>query len=747
MLFRRGLSFVIIFFYIACATLEAIPSESINNFAKIDSLNEVSASLAKYNNSRMLDLALIALSESKKANYLKGLADSNYNIGDYFYYTFLKDSALHYYREAAKYSEMHGDKVRTALCDYSMAYIYFEIDKYEDALHHARKSLTIIEGSEDSATLARILTLICEIYNFRGENDRAIDYCIRSIEIYDQLNNPVGKANALNVVGNIYTQYKIFDKAEKHLREALSLAIKYNHLEQQSVSYSSLAELFHSKSDYDNAWINYKLSYDLDLVEQDTIGLAFSTYSLGKIYLKLDSIDEALDFLHKSLLFTNIVQNNDLLANIYAKLGKAYHMKGRQAQALDYLNKSLAIALEINAMPILQSVYKTIAEYYEKEGYPDTSLKFYKLYMDYDDKMKQEENARKIAEVDAIYELALKEKRIDFLTKENEIQFLKARERELLNNGLFVFIIFTLVVVGILFNRNKIKNKANKELEQQKEAINHQKEEIEQQRDYIQSKSIALAEIHKQVTDSIEYARRIQLSLFPSRNELQLIFPQSFVFNKPKDIISGDFYWVTTIDDKIYLAVVDCTGHGVPGAFMTILASSLLNQIILENRISCPGMTLSLLDIKVKQNLHLNHNSPLIADGMDIGLCVFDKKERTIDFAGAKFCLYYSDGENLCQIIGNRYPIGSMLFPDKIYQSTSIQLPQNTTIFLATDGFQDQFGGDNDTKFMKSNFRKLLKKMMVNSINEQHNILCEKFYSWKGNHPQTDDVLVVGIKI
>jgi serine phosphatase RsbU (regulator of sigma subunit) len=361
--------------------------------------------------------------------------------------------------------------------------------------------------------------------------------------------------------------------------------------------------------------------------------------------------------------------------------------------------------------------------------------------------MRLEENARKIVEVDAIYDLAHKEKRIEFLTKENEVQLLKARERDMVNKGLFAFVCFTLIVAGVLFNRNKIKNKANQALKHQKEAINWQKGEIEQQRDEIQQKSVALTEFNKQITDSIEYARRIQLSLFPSRNELKQIFPESFVFNKPKDIISGDFYWVTTMDDKIYLAVVDCTGHGVPGAFMTILASSLLNQIILENRIVCPNMTLSLLDIKMKQNLHLDDFSPLIADGMDMGLCVIDKNERTVEFAGAKFNFYYANGNNLCQISGNRYPIGSLLYPEKKFTSTVIKLPENTTFYLATDGFQDQFGGINNTKFMKTNFKKLLSSLIAFPINEQYEILCDTFHDWKGSNPQTDDIVVLGVKM
>jgi serine phosphatase RsbU (regulator of sigma subunit) len=750
MLIRRGATGFILIFNILFLTSENLLSQrssSPDDLIRIDSINSLSSGFILKNNQKVFEYAQIALAESKELNYLKGQADAYYNIGDYYYYLFQKDSALHYFRLAFYTSDLVDYQLRSALSNYSMAHIYYEIDKYDDALYFAQRAVATLEGLNDSTRLASVLNLICEVYNFKGENEKAIDYCIKCIELYDQLENPIGKAKALNVIGIIYIQFKIFDKAEKHLREALNIAVENQNMEQQSVSYNSLAELYYAKNDFQNALTNFQFAYNIDISEADTFGLAYSTHSIGKTYLDLDSTDYALDFLQQSLFFSDIRQDNDLIANNYALLGKAFHRNGQNLKALDYLNKSLALAEEINAYPILHIVYKICAEVHEKSGHPANALKFYKLYMEYDDKIKMEDNARSIAEVDAIYDLAHKEKQIEFLTKENEIQILQARERDLINKGLLASIFFTLVVAGVLFNRNKIKNRSNIILKHQKEAIKKQKGEIELQRDDIQQKSLALTEFNKQITDSIEYARRIQLSLFPSRNELKLIFPESFVFNKPKNIISGDFYWVTTLEDKIFLAVVDCTGHGVPGAFMTILASSLLNQIIVENRIVCPAMTLSLLDIKVKQNLHLNDFSPLIANGMDMGLCVIDKNDRTVDFAGAKFNFYYGNGDDLCQISGNRYPIGNLLFSDKSYTSTIVTLPENTTFYLATDGFQDQFGGKNDTKFMKPNFKKLLKSMIACPIDDQYELLSDTFHSWKGHHPQTDDIVVLGVKM
>lgn len=747
MLLSRRLIFLFIFYFFYASTQASSEESNSPAIARIDSLNKLSASVEGPRDPLALELAYQALRESRSSNYVKGMADSYYNIGNYFYYSLEDDSALYYFNLSSNIADVVNYRLRRAKCEYRIGCILFRTNNHDDALYYARNAISTLRYMQDSVNLAKALNLVCEIYSSRGENEKAIDYCLNCIDLYEQLDRPVQKAIALNVIGNIYTQFKIYEKAEQHLREALTLAIQHNRPEHQSIAYNALAEMYFAKSDFKSALSNYQLAYDLDNVERDTIGLASSCFSVGKTYIELNRLDTAIHFLQQSLVLSDTLKDRNLKANTCAMLGKALHLKGKNKEALEFLNISLDIAKEINAYPILHLVHRVIAEYHEKSGQPEKALEYYRLFMDYDNKLRAEENARKIAEVDAIYELAQKEKRIEFLLKENEIQTLRARERELINKSLMALIFCTMIVAAVFYSRNRIKNKANRELEKQKEAIQRQKAEIEKQRDDIQQKSLALTEFNKQITYSIEYARRIQLSLFPSRDELKQIFPESFVFNKPKDIISGDFYWVATIENKIFLAVVDCTGHGVPGAFMTILASSLLNQIVLENRITCANMVLSLLDIKVKQNLHLDEHNPLIADGMDIGLCVIDKNERTIEYSGAKFNFYYVDGKNLVQVKGNRHPIGSMLFPEKNFSSTMIQLPPQTTCYLATDGFQDQFGGKQDTKFMKPKFKKLLKSMSPFPIDEQLALLADTFQLWKGNNQQTDDILVVGFKL
>ena len=715
--------------------------------------NEVNAliiqldSLVASNPELALEKANQAIDLSKSIKFMTALADAYYYCGEVFYYRFNKDSALYYYRLSSDISKIIAYPLRNAHCDYSIAHIYYETDEYDPALEYAENARHIFEQLGEEKHLAKTLSLICEVYNYKGLSQKAIDACIQTLKIYEKYDDKSGRANVLNVIGNIYIQLKHYDKAEKNLLKALELSKEIDSPFDEATSKSTLGEMYFDQSRFLEALPFYRRAFEIDTVNRDTLGIGYSSFALGKTYVKLDSLDKGIEFLNNSLALSHILQDKDLRAHANALLGEAYAEKGAFDRAMNFHMKSLKLAEEINAYPILSFINENIAAYYEKLGRPQIALRYYKEFMKYESLLKQEENAKQIAEVDAIYDIAQKEKQIELLTKENQIQVLEAKQRELANRGLLAAIFFSLVLAGILFSRNRLKNKANKILEKQKDAINKQKSEIERQRDDIQQKSQALSEFNKQITDSIEYARLIQLSLLPASNELKLIFPESFVFNKPRDIISGDFYWLSHQEDKIYLAVVDCTGHGVPGAFMTVLANSLLNQIIIESKITSPSMALSLLDIKVKQNLHQSDDSSLSCEGMDIGLCVINKAACTIDFAGARFPFYFSNGNGIEQINGNRYPVGSGLYPDKNFETRKIKFNPGACIYMATDGFQDQFGGPKDGKFMKSKFRKLLCDIAHKPIQEQYNYITDAFYSWKGKNPQTDDILMMGIRL
>ena len=249
---------------------------------------------------------------------------------------------------------------------------------------------------------------------------------------------------------------------------------------------------------------------------------------------------------------------------------------------------------------------------------------------------------------------------------------------------------------------------------------------------------------NERITDSIRYSKRIQTALLSQHNKLGELFPQSFMFSRPKDIVSGDFFWCHQTRHKKFIAVADCTGHGVPAALMSIICNNLLKEVVIDLHIENPAEILETLDRKLYETL--NDGQVEMNDGMDIGILVVDNQFKEIYYAGAYRPLFYFNGSNeMNELAGSPYPIGGLQVSNKKFEVHRLSPGQNQCIYMTSDGYYSQFGGDKDKKFMKKKFRELLFSLRETAVDEQEKILTETFDNWKKNTEQTDDVMVVGI--
>lgn len=272
------------------------------------------------------------------------------------------------------------------------------------------------------------------------------------------------------------------------------------------------------------------------------------------------------------------------------------------------------------------------------------------------------------------------------------------------------------------------------------EEVVRQKEEIEKQRQ-------KLEELYKDVTDSIRYAKRLQESILPPENFIRQLFPESFVFFKPKDIVSGDFYWFYKSDTKILFAAVDCTGHGVPGAFMSLVGANALNQAVKEHGILQPAKILEDVNRLSSETLNKNNENNSVRDGMDIALCAIDKKTMELEYAGANNPLYLIRNNELNEVKADKFAIGAFEPGTKKYTNHKIKLQQGDKLYVFSDGYADQFGGKKGKKFMYKQFRDTLLKIKDEKMHKQKELLAEKLDKWKGMYEQVDDILVIGVEI
>lgn len=291
-----------------------------------------------------------------------------------------------------------------------------------------------------------------------------------------------------------------------------------------------------------------------------------------------------------------------------------------------------------------------------------------------------------------------------------------------------------------------------------KEALNlYQKtKQIKQQRiqllelnknleERVKERTHELQQKNDEILASIRYAQRIQKSIMPNFEEIKSLFKDGFLFYRPLGILSGDFFWYGHVQGKIILAAVDCTGHGIPGAIMSVIGNNLLNQIIYLNNITTPDKILSDLNDGVNKILHQEYSG--IEDGMDLALCSIDMKEGLLEFSGAKNPLVYIENGDLRVCKGERWAIGGLAEMEKKWTTNKISLENVSHVYLFSDGYQDQFGGNDNKKYTSGRFKQLLFDTQGVSMEDQKKKLEEAFDSWKQSEEQIDDILVMGMEL
>jgi serine phosphatase RsbU (regulator of sigma subunit) len=278
------------------------------------------------------------------------------------------------------------------------------------------------------------------------------------------------------------------------------------------------------------------------------------------------------------------------------------------------------------------------------------------------------------------------------------------------------------------------------EIEKRNHKIKKQHEDVLRQRDIIAKKN-------EEITADLRYSQRIQKAILPGDDFIREILPQHFIVNIPKNIVSGDFYWLEKTNNKVIVAVADCTGHGVSGALMHMMGIIFLNEIVKKKEIKEPSEIMGEMRNYIMSSLHQTGRFGETQDGMDLTLCTIDLNTYKLQFVGANNPLYIINNEGLTEIKGDRMPVGININYDKPFTTHEVDLKKGDDLYMFTDGYADQFGGVKGKKFRYKYFKELLISLNGSSMQKQKEIIEQTFYKWKGDHEQVDDVLIMGIKI
>jgi serine phosphatase RsbU (regulator of sigma subunit) len=391
------------------------------------------------------------------------------------------------------------------------------------------------------------------------------------------------------------------------------------------------------------------------------------------------------------------------------------------------------------------------SEFYEVSGQQDHALRFYKKYIALRDSLKNEENTASMLRAELNYEFDKKEIAAREAQEKKDLVAKNEREKQkVIRNSFIAAFVFMLVLAVLIYREYRNKRKTNFTILRQKKEVEHQKHLVEQKQ--------------KQIIDSINYAQRIQNSILVSEADIRKSIPECFVLYLPKDIVSGDFYWfhnmtseaheksndnITSGSSELIFAVGDCTGHGVPGGFLSMVGSTLLNEIVSYKKVTDPAKILKQLSKGVSSTLAHKEREDHHTDGMDISICKIDPSKKKLYFAAANHSMYHVDATGLNQVEAQISSISGIFGLNDTEQFHTVELSpdKGTMVYLSTDGYPDQIGGEHGKKFLTSRFENLLKDIHHLPVQEQKQKLEENFTAWKGHHKQIDDILIVGFRI
>lgn len=443
----------------------------------------------------------------------------------------------------------------------------------------------------------------------------------------------------------------------------------------------------------------------------------------------------------KSLVY--IIKAKELyekIGNVYGQslvlnnIGDYYSKIGNEERALEYYKLGLEKGKLIEANEHVIQSYKGISNSYKKAGDYKLALVYHEYFQELNDSIYNVESSNQIAEMQARFDSERDAQEIALLTKDKKIQEDELNRQSLITRSIIGVGGLLLVLTIVLIRGISQKKKANKELDLKNQKIELAYNIIEDQ--------------HKDIKDSINYAKRIQEAILPPASIVKQLFPQSFVLYMPKDVVSGDFYWVEPWGEKVFFAAVDCTGHGVPGAFMSIVGYNLLDKAVNELGLSRPSLVLNSLSKEIGKTLRQTGSDSEVKDGMDLAVCALNPKTLMLEYAGAFNPLYIVRDGKIIETASDKIPIGTYMDGDfKNYTNHEIQLQKGDTIYIFTDGYADQFGGEKGKKFKYKSLQQLLISLQGKPMAEQKDILYTTIQNWKGNLEQVDDILVMGVMV
>lgn len=652
----------------------------------------------------------------------KGIASSYMNIGGVYETQGDVKQTFAYYNKALKIFEELNDVKSIGRTYVNMGYSYLQINDFEKSITCFNKAIVLLEKT-NAPTLSIVYLNLGDVYFSQGNIKESLINYEKSLNIAKLNHDEKMVAMSLSNLSTIYQEDGDFLKALAYEKNSFFLLKKTGNRDLICKSLIQIGELYSNLKNTDTALVLYNRSLKLAIESNNKLLYSICTASIGNVFLLKEENSKALEWFQKSLISSIEIEDGEGVCITQLNLFDLYYKQKKYLKALNYATQSLGLAKKLGLLKEVSRAEFNIYQAEEKLGNISSAFQHYKNHIEYRDSINNDDTRKASMRSQINYEFDKKE--TVYKAAQQVAQAKQAQQR-------IVLIAITLLLLGgavfafLLYKRYKLSQQQKQIIEQQKHLVD---------------------EKHKEITDSINYAERIQRALLASDALLAAQLPQHFVLFKPKDVVSGDFYWGAQLANKEFaLVVADSTGHGVPGAIMSMLNIASLEKAIAQG-IKTPNLLLEKTRQLIIDKLKNDGSAEGGKDGMDATLLCFDFETNTLRCACANNPVWIIRTNELIEIKPDKMPVGKHDRDTTPFTQHEIQLQKGDVIYTFTDGYADQFGGEKGKKFMYKPFKELLLSIVQLPMVEQRTILTTTFNTWKGNLEQVDDVCVMGIRI
>ena len=693
-----------------------------------------------------------ALKIGNELKNLRILGSGYYNIGNSYYNKNDFKKALEYHLKSLQVREKSGEKNDIAASLNRLGILYYNQAEFIKAVDFYKRVLEIRIEIHDTKGSAIAMLNLGNAYFQMGNYDDAIGNYKQAYDYFRKLDYKNGIASTLNGIAVIYEAWNQYPSALDAYKEMLTIQEELGNDKEIANAYSNIGIAYTSMGTdsleklygrqfkdtillkgyrptiqyFDEAIKNNLLALKKRREINDIRGIGTSLVNLGNTYSCIGNLKLAREYFRAWLKIADEIQDDDQQSTIYMSLGQIYYDEGNFEQALEYNNRAYELAKRINKKSYLRMITLNLSKAYAAIGEYKRALAYFMESNDIQGSLMTEESQKLIHEMQVKYETDAKENENRLLLADQKLKVASLKQK---NNAIYFFISIIVAFIGfviMLIRQNSQRKKANEELARKNTLITEQKKEI---------------------TDSIQYASRIQNAILPPDFYIDTLLPERFIIFRPRDIVSGDYYWITEKNNKIFTMIADCTGHGVPGAFMSMLGIAFLNEIVSKHNEIHAHDILNELRRQVIGSLHQTGREGENQDGMDVALFILDRSNNKLEFAGANNPLLIFRDNKMMEFKSDNMPIGIHKNADKSFTNHEFVVEEGDVIYAFSDGYTDQFGGIKEKKFMLKNFKSLLQEIHNRPMDEQKIYLENTLDQWMGSLNQIDDILVMGVRI